>query len=388
MERHYGLDWLRIGAFGLLIFYHIGMFFVPWDWHVKTAEPMEWVRVRMLATNSWRIPLLFVVSGYASRALIARTPSSGRFAWERTLRLLVPVLVAMALIIPPQPWVELMVKHGYAQDYARFWLDDYFRFGKLGWLDLPTWNHLWFVVYLWVYTLALALLAALVAAGPAARLAGIADRALAGRGVLIAPIALLLLNLALTWPGHEPTHGLLDDGPAHIVYASFFLFGFLLPDAPSAWAAIRAHWKTAALLALAAYALVAALAIIYSSKDEWPLAASALFAIARIVQAWGAIVALIGIADRWWNRDHPWRATLTEAVFPFYIIHQTIIVVLGWWLLRFGLPPLAEFAILIVATAAGCWLFYDAGRRAGWLRPLIGLKRQVKPVSAPATASA
>ena len=31
-ERQYGLDWLRIGAFGLQILYHIGMFFVPWGW--------------------------------------------------------------------------------------------------------------------------------------------------------------------------------------------------------------------------------------------------------------------------------------------------------------------------------------------------------------------
>ena len=61
--RHYGLDWLRIGAFGLLILYHIGMFFVPWDWHVKTARPMDWVAIPMLLTNSWRLVLLFVVSG-------------------------------------------------------------------------------------------------------------------------------------------------------------------------------------------------------------------------------------------------------------------------------------------------------------------------------------
>lgn len=40
--RQYGLDWLRIGAFALLILYHIGMFLVPWGWHVKAAEPVAW----------------------------------------------------------------------------------------------------------------------------------------------------------------------------------------------------------------------------------------------------------------------------------------------------------------------------------------------------------
>ena len=61
--RHYGMDWLRIGAFGLLIFYHIGMYFVPWGWHVKIAAPIDWVQIPMMATNSWRLPLLFLVSG-------------------------------------------------------------------------------------------------------------------------------------------------------------------------------------------------------------------------------------------------------------------------------------------------------------------------------------
>ena len=53
--RHLGMDWLRIGAFGLLILYHIGMYFVPWGWHVKIAAPLDWVAIPMLATNSWRL---------------------------------------------------------------------------------------------------------------------------------------------------------------------------------------------------------------------------------------------------------------------------------------------------------------------------------------------
>ena len=77
MERHYGMDWLRIGAFALLILYHIGMVFVPWGFHIKTAQPMDWVEIPMLLTNPWRLTLLFVVSGYASRALFAKSTGVG-----------------------------------------------------------------------------------------------------------------------------------------------------------------------------------------------------------------------------------------------------------------------------------------------------------------------
>ena len=94
------MDWLRIGAFALLILYHIGMFFVPWGWHVKTAQPIEWFALPMLATNAWRLGLLFVVSGYASAALFARSSGLGGFVRNRTARLLVPLVFGIAVIVP------------------------------------------------------------------------------------------------------------------------------------------------------------------------------------------------------------------------------------------------------------------------------------------------
>src|SRR3546814_19801722 len=88
------------------------------------------------------------------------------------------------------------------------------------------------------------------------------------------------------------------------------------------------------------------------------------------------MVALVGIADAWGNRDHRWRTTLAEAVFPFYIVHQTVIVVVGWYLVQSGVAPLASFLILVAATVAGCWAFYLRGRRIGWPLPVIGLPRR------------
>ena len=69
-------------------------------------------------------------------------------------------------------------------------------------------------------------------------------------------------------------------------------------------------------------------------------------------------------------------ATLAEAVFPFYIIHQTIIVLVGYGLLLAGVAALPSFAVLLAATVIGCWLFYAIGRSIGWLRPLIGLQKR------------
>jgi len=389
LERHYGMDWLRIGAFGLLILYHVGMFFVPWGWHVKTEQPLDWVTVPMLATNAWRLPLLFGVSGFASAMMLARMEGrAGAFLTSRTARLLLPLLFGMAVIVPPQPWVQLVTQHGYTQGYLAFWTGDYFGFRPIHDIMLPTWNHLWFVVYLWVYTVALGAL--LLAVPPAWRagLGRLAGKALAGPLVIVVPLALLYVRLALHWPGPEETHDLVNDAHAHEAYFGLFLFGFLLAGSEVLWAAIRRWWRVAAVLAVGGYAVVAALDVYGMTGHHWPLWCRILFAVARDVQGWNAIVALIGLADRYWNRDHPWRATLNEAVFPFYVIHQTVIVVTGYWLVGRGIPPGVQFVVLVTATAAGCWAFYLVGRTITPLRLFIGLRRRRRVPRADPTALA
>jgi peptidoglycan/LPS O-acetylase OafA/YrhL len=388
MERHYGMDWLRIGAFGLLILYHIGMFFVPWPWHVKTAAPLDWVQLPMLASNAWRLPLLFTVSGFATAAVLGKSAGLRGFLGNRTLRLLVPVLFAAVLIIPPQPWVELLTRHGYAANLGHFWTHDYFRFGTLEGIVLPTWQHLWFVVYLWAYTCVLTAILALTPGAARASFARFADDLLGGPGLLLVPLAWLAVHMAISWPGAEPNHALVDDWPAHRMFFPAFVFGFFLADAPQVWASIRRWWRVAGLLAILGYLVTAAILALWLWGSVPDTALRLPFAAGRLVMGWCAIVALIGLADRYWNRDHRWRATLTEAVFPFYIIHQTIIVMLGWYLLRFALPPALEFAALLAATATGCWGFYRIGRDIGWLRPLIGLRALApRPRSATGAAS-
>ncbi len=391
MGRHYGMDWLRIGAFGLLIFYHIGMVFVPWGFHAKTAQPIDWVAVPMQAVNAWRLSLLFVVSGYASRAIFDRQPAAGRFAWGRTKRLIPPLLFAIVLIVPPQPWVELTTQRGYAGGLWQFWTQDYWQFGKLGGLVLPTWQHLWFIVYLWAYTVVLALVLAVTPVRLGDAIARGIAWALHGPMLLIVPAALLIAQMAWLFPGAPETHAFFDDLPIHRVYFAMFLFGFVLRESPALWASIRRWWPVALAMGALGYGYVAWVQIAYPGNVPAPKDVWFAFGIARAVQSWGMIVALIGIADRWLNIDHPARAMLNEAVFPFYIIHQTVIVLVAGALLGAGIGPLAEFAILLAATVAGCWLFYRLGRELDWLRPLIGLRarrRAAAPAPAPVVATA
>ena len=371
MERHYGMDWLRIGAFALLIFYHIGMVFVPWDFHIKTAQPMDWVEIPMLLTNPWRLTLLFVVSGYASRALLSKSSGIGGFLKNRTSRLLIPLIFGMAVVVPPQTWVELVGKHGYGQSYFWFLAHDYFRFGKLDGIVMPTWNHLWFVTYLWVYTLALALITLIPGAD---RLQGTFDRVFCGGRAVVLPVVFLLVTQFWLFPHQEETHDLFGDGPAHLQYFPALLFGFGLAGSRVVRDGLARWWVASAATAVACYAVIAGLLIVYPDFSFPSHNVTIVFRLAREIDTWIAIAALIGIAERFLNRDHRWRSTLAEATFPFYIIHQTVIILVEFWVKPLGIGAAGEFAVLLPATIAGCWAFYLIGREVNVLRSLIGLK--------------
>src|SRR5690348_17222489 len=88
-ERRVDLDWVRIGAFGLLILYHVGMFYVPWNWHIKSVHPITALEPLMLALNPWRLALLFLISGVATRFMLRKSAVGGLLR-ARSLRLLIP----------------------------------------------------------------------------------------------------------------------------------------------------------------------------------------------------------------------------------------------------------------------------------------------------------
>jgi hypothetical protein len=297
---------------------------------------------------------------------------------SRCSRLLVPLLAGMALWVAPQAWVDVRVNHGYGAGFGHFWLADYFRFDSGLGIVLPTWNHLWFVAYLWVYSVLLAP----VAAFPAVRRRAqpLFDRLFGGWRLLLVPTLWLAGARILLADRFPENHSVAGDWYAHAVYGFAFVFGAGLARS-SLWPLFARWWKPAACAALAGWAVAAA--VNQSLPDDAVLPAWQLAAVraARAVQAWGAIVALLGAAQSFANRDHPWRATLNEAVFPAYIAHQTVIVAVMYALLPLGLHPLAEFAVLLAATAAGCLLFWQLGRAVPLLGPLAGLPYRSRKAS-------
>jgi len=386
--RRADLDWIRVAAFGLLIFYHVGMAFVTWDWHVKTAHPSHAIEPLMVFTNPWRLSLLFFVSGCATRYMAERM-ATGALARLRLSRLGIPLLFSMLVIVPPQSWVQVR-EHGYGLDYwsfyARYLQADHHFCDAHGCLILPTWNHLWFVAYLLVYTLLL-LAALAVAPGALARTAGWIAPAFRGPGALLLPAAFLIVTRFTLGPIFEETHDLVHDWYAHSVYAPMFLLGYAVAAWPPFWEAMVRYRWVALGVALCTYAAWGSYVWAYEGDAEPTANLRALMRLVYGVDQWAWIAAILGFGRRHITRGGPVLDYLTQGVFPFYIAHQTIIVVTEYYLKRLGLPAIDEGALLVGVTAVGCLLTYEIARRVRWLRPLFGL-RGVSAARRPALSAA
>jgi len=372
-QRHFGMDWLRIGAFVLLILYHVGFSFTPWGYQTPSRGVVGWAEIPLLGLSAWRLALLFAISGYASAALLSKDRDAATFLKSRLLRLGVPLLFGLTVIVPPQPYMGLL-NSGYTHGYGYFLLHDAFSFRRVMAEHLPAVMHLWFVIYLLAYTLVLC--AGLLALPDAWRmkLARGLERMFAGPALI--PLG-ILMTYAIRAPGDgwTDTHDVFNDLAAHLHYGGMFAFGFVLRGSERLQAAIARQWRTALAAGLAGYAIVALEAWYFPGNVRTPQAWVEPLDFGKAVQCWGTVIALFGIADRYWNRDTRWRATLAEAVFPVFIAHQTVMVLVSYWLRDKGLSALPEFLVLCLSVTAGSWLFYLAGREIGPLRPLIGLKR-------------
>ncbi len=374
-ERRVDLDWVRILAFGLLIFYHVGMAYVPWNWHIKSAHQIAALEPVMRLVNPWRLALLFLVSGAATHFLAAKMrDSKGQGASllpSRTWRLLLPLAFGMLVIVPPQAYIEAVEKTGYTGSLLDFYRDHYFAFrtefcrpGPC--LILPTWNHLWFVAYLWVYTAAVCMLSPAILT----RVADVLARVLRGPVLIVVPILLLAFYRIVLWPRFPSTHALTDDWYNHALFGTLFVFGLLFARTDSIWATIdRARWVSL-VLGVGAFATLTGLSGLPATP--WLGATRGLL---YAMDQWGFALAVLGFAGRWLTRDSAVRRYLTDAIFPCYIVHQTVIVLIVYWLKPFALMTGLEAAIVILGTVVASIATYEAVRRVAWLRPLFGLKR-------------
>ncbi|MDI3263149.1 MAG: acyltransferase [Fulvimonas sp.] len=385
MTRRHDIDALRVLAFALLILYHAGMLYVAptadWGFHLKSTHLAGWLQYPMLLLNRWRMELLFLISGLAVHFMRGRL-SLPALAWKRTVRLLLPLIFGMLVVVPIQPYVQGRAEHALAPGFLAFlpyyWTHTYHAYGL-------TWNHLWYLAYLWPYTILLLALLPALESPLGRRLRSTATR-LRGWPLLILPALPLLVIGALLQRRFPETHALFGDWWAHALYATMFLYGYLIGTDAALWrefARLRRRSLTLALGCFAVYLFLDKFAghlLAHRALAPWVAPVGvALWRITRYLYLWSAIVAVLGWGHAYLDHPFHWLPYAREAVYPWYVLHQSVLLALAGWLFPLRLGPVLEPALVVSGTVAGCALLHECViRRVRWLRPLFGLEARAR----------
>lgn len=375
-QRRYDLDWLRVIAFACLIFYHVGMGYVTWDWHVKSVHVSTFLEGAMMLMNPWRLALLFFISGVAFRFASDKT-GQGKLFKRRLVRLGLPILFGMLVIVAPQSYFQLREAGAIEPGYLNF-LGVYLTPGDDFGLTMPTWNHLWYVVYLLVYSLIFAALLPwlqnLATGRGKAFLNLIAGGPIRVATLLVVPFLLYRFTLDIRF---ETTHDLLWDWANHAHRLTIFAIGYFVAKHDGFWKSVDKALPAVFFMVLV---IMLILGPIWANWDAvvsvLPAWVVELFRAIRIWYAWLCILSFLGLAQRYLNRPSGVLNYFNNAVFAWYLAHQTIIVAAIYCLTTQALPGWAEFLMIAAMTAAGSHLFYEIGRRLPGPLPLFfGIER-------------
>jgi glucans biosynthesis protein C len=368
--RRYDLDWLRTLAVLLLVPFHALLVFVQNPNSVvylkDGADSILFDRIAGFI-HQYHMPVLFMVAGMSTAFALSRR-SGGQYLRERVSRLLIPFLFGIVALVPPMTYITQIARG----NRISFW-QHYATFFTLG-PDLNgiqgtfTPAHLWFILYLMVYSLvALPLFLWLCrdsSQGVVRAMAWAFEKPLAllGWGVLLALAA--------------ATDLLGDMNPVY--YFFLFLFGYLLMTDARYQKAIDRDWPVMLFLAV----LFEVLRQTWNPAfAEWSLP-WILRELAMQLNRWVWVLAILGIGHRWLNRGGKVLKYLSEAAYPFYILHFLILTGVSYFIVQVQAAILVKYLLIISITYASTFLVYEGARRVALFRFLLGMHRNESKSSA------
>jgi len=377
--RRYDIDWLRVLAVLLLFPFHSARIFDTFStWYVKNAELSEALTNFIFLIHPWHMPLLFLLAGMSTWFALSFR-SGGQYAKERVTRLLIPLIFGLLVIVPPQSYFGLLGNTGFSGSYLN-WYPNYFRLNTadidgyfLGGFAL---GHLWFILFLFIFSLvALPLFLYLRRRDSGKRLTSWLASFFSLPGTILLP-GLLLYGIAR----------LIDFYPNPLYFITYFILGFLLVGDGRYEKAIDRHKVIALILGPILFLFFGyfLLAGFLQGLPSW--SNEIIRAYNEGIAPWFIVIAILGYGRKFLSFNSRFLKYSGEASYPVYILHQTVIVIIGFYVVQWTAGILPKYVTILVASVFVSFVIYDLLiKRTNVTRFLFGmrLKKKLAAVSAP-----
>jgi glucans biosynthesis protein C len=382
MKRIYYVDWLRISAIIVVFLFHSSHFFDPIYWHVKNPQTSESVLLFLGFVNIWIMPLFFFLSG--ASAMFGLKKPFPEFAFGKVTRLLVPLVMGALILIPPQKYVEAVSHNTFSGGFIQF-LGVYFSgraidypmgFSPL-WIGALSY-HLWFLGHLLIISLALFPLLRWISKHGSSILDWLEKvTSFTGGAILFfLPIAVERVLLKKHFPEYTGWCDL-------IMYSLYFLLGFIFTKHDGLKQSLFRSRNIALIVGTILFVLyISSFAVkgtfLYELFQNNKVPGYYVFQeTAGALATWTWMIFIVSMGMKYLDRESVYRQQLNEAVLPFYILHQTVLLLIGFIVVKWDWSSWGKWGLIASSSMFVCMLVYMlAIRPFNPMRFLFGMEKK------------
>jgi glucans biosynthesis protein C len=384
--RRYDLDWMRVISIVVIFIFHCSRFFDLGGWHVKNPERYLSMQIWVAFLSLWIMPFIFIISA-ASLSYAMNKGGFGKFLKDKSLRLLIPLLIGCFTHIAVQVYYERTTQGGFTGSFFEFYphyFDGWYAFGgNFAWMGL----HLWYLLMLFLFSLLCYPLFRLIKrlqAGSVVAVPSVGESVIA-TSTTVSPLAVLgLFALALPimalmiWLNPASFLGMKGFGGWPLpTYILFFIYGFIVIGSAQMQLLITRLRYLSLGLGVAGFAALVMLWMNGGDPQFGSMRYAEIYGIWGFA-SWGLILGFLGIGFKSFTRSTPALHYANEAVLPFYILHQTIILTIGFFVVYWPINDIAKFFLIALSAFAIIMTMYEfAVRRYDVVRFLFGMKWKV-----------
>jgi glucan biosynthesis protein C len=374
-NRRYELDWLRVLAILVVFLYHSTRFFNLGDWHVKNVDTYVWVELWNVFATRWMMPLFFIISGASLFYAIGKSAGWRKFYVDKFLRLMIPLIIGSVTHAALQIYLEKSSHGQFSGSFFSF-LPEYFNGVYLA-INMPGnfafhGMHLWYLLFLFLYSL----ICYRVFVWLNGRGREILNRvtsffAIPGLIYLGFPFPLLIMKALIPKAVLDAGSG----GWGFLYYIWFLIAGFIIMSSNRLQQQIlNQRWVS---LLLGVGLSTAYLFQLFSpSRLVFPAGITDwIYTLLSFISAWSWLFAILGFSMKYLAFDRPLLRSANEGVMPFYILHQTVLLCIGYFVMTWAINDAAKWVIVFISSFMVIITLYMLFiRKFEALRFLFGMK--------------
>jgi len=374
-NRRYDLDWLRVLAILVVFLYHSTRFFNLGDWHVKNINTFVWVEMWNLFATRWMMPLFFIISGASLFHAIGKSGGWWRFYCAKFQRLMIPVLIGSVTHSILQVYLDRLTHGQFSGSFFSF-IPEGFNgvFLATGMQGNYAFHgmHLWYLLFLFVYTLLCYHLFVWMKGNGRKVLDRIGSwLSLPGATIIGFSIPLVILELLIP----RAVLAVGAGGWGFFQYIWFLISGFIIFSSERLQQRIIDQRWIVLLLGMGLscaylFQLFSPSRLVFSVEITYGISG-----LLSLFSAWSWLLAILGFGMRYLAFDRPVLRSANEGVMPFYILHQTILLCIGYFIMSWAIHDALKWAItFIVSFIVIVALYMLIIQKIDLLRFLFGMK--------------